>query len=355
MIRVHILTAGATSPNGTAFILPILKFKNNLLNSGFDIKINPRKQEITDCDYLIIESKFYKQGWNQKRQQVLSEIEDFSQKTIVIWCDQSDSTGTISAEVLPFVQTYAKAQLLVDKDIYLSPMYGSRIYTDYYHKNFSVTDEEYYCEPTVRNKNHLKKFKISWNSAFLNFGKFQPYWLLLAKRLPFSNCVPFSRKALPSFSNRVQDISVRMGTNHKRETVAFQRKQIASMFESKAKAKKISRKNYLNEVANSKICISPFGYGEITLKDFEVFLSGSVLLKPSMRHMRTWPDLFIEDETYVSHDWNFTNIAEKIEWLLANEASRLNIADLGQKLFIEHTIGKSAGDKFAAQFSSLFN
>ena len=145
-----------------------------------------------------------------------------------------------------------------------------------------VIDEEYYCEPTVKDKNQLKKFKVSWNSAFLNFGKFQPYWLLLAKRFPFSNCVPFSRTAMPSFSNRVQDISVRMGTNHKRETVAFQRKQIASMFESKAKAKKISRKNYLEEVANSKICISPFGYGEITLKDFEVFYQDHTFGKPSI-------------------------------------------------------------------------
>ena len=41
--------------------------------------------------------------------------------------------------------------------------------------------------------------------------------------------------------------------------------------------------------------VSPFGFGEITLKDFETFLSGSVLVKPNMSHMETYPNFYIDD------------------------------------------------------------
>ena len=43
--------------------------------------------------------------------------------------------------------------------------------------------------------------------------------------------------------------------------------------------------------------MSPFGLGEITLKDFEVF-SGSLLMKPNMDHMLTWPNFYTKD-TYI--------------------------------------------------------
>ena len=44
--------------------------------------------------------------------------------------------------------------------------------------------------------------------------------------------------------------------------------------------------------------ISPFG-GEICYREFESFLYRCVLIKPNMEHLRTWPDYYIENKTYL--------------------------------------------------------
>ncbi len=41
-------------------------------------------------------------------------------------------------------------------------------------------------------------------------------------------------------------------------------------------SKKINRSNYFRELANILISVTPFALGEITLKDFESFISGSI-------------------------------------------------------------------------------
>ena len=61
---------------------------------------------------------------------------------------------------------------------------------------------------------------------------------------------------------------------------------------------RIGRKNYLSELSKSKISVSPFGWGEIAYRDFETFLHKSILLKPSMSHISTWPKLYQENKDY---------------------------------------------------------
>ena len=39
---------------------------------------------------------------------------------------------------------------------------------------------------------------------------------------------------------------------------------------------------------NSKISFSPFGWGELGVRDYEIILGGSLLVKPRMDHMQTW-------------------------------------------------------------------
>jgi hypothetical protein len=58
--------------------------------------------------------------------------------------------------------------------------------------------------------------------------------------------------------------------------------------------------------------VSPFGFGEITLKDFEVFLTGGLLLKPDMSHMQTWPDVFRAGETMAAHAWDLSDFEDTV-------------------------------------------
>ena len=71
-------------------------------------------------------------------------------------------------------------------------------------------------------------------------------------------------------------------------------------------------------MSNSKIVVSPFGWGEINVpRDYEVALSGSVLLKPDISHLSTWPDIFNKD-TVVQYNWDLSNLLELVEKILDN-------------------------------------
>lgn len=73
---------------------------------------------------------------------------------------------------------------------------------------------------------------------------------------------------------------------------------------------------FYQELLHSKICFSPFGYGELCWRDVEAFASGAVLLKPSMDHLDTLPNLYEPGVTYLPIKWDFSDLHEKIIYLL---------------------------------------
>ena len=98
------------------------------------------------------------------------------------------------------------------------------------------------------------------------------------------------------------------------------------------------------------VTISPFGYGEICYRDFECFFSGSLLVKANMDHMITWPNLFIDGVTYVSHKWDFSDFNDKLEAILSNPERFQDIANEGQKKFRD---ALTNGQAFARHFADV--
>ena len=356
MKKVHILTAGFTSPNGIAFLFPLIKFKKHLKNAGFDIQIRTDIDEtLYDCDILCIESKYFKDHWAKNFDGTLEQIKNMSGRKDIYWFDQSDSTGTLLGQVLPFVKKYLKAQIIKDTREYMREHYASRIFADYYHHKHGITDKDDYLRHTIKNVHDLEKISFSWNSGLMNYGWVSPYLMRILQKAPLPMFMQFSRTTALPAKTRPKDLACRMGISYSRETICFQRRTIKEKLKDRIPTKKISRRAYLQEIADSKICISPFGLGEITLKDFEAFLRGSMLLKPDMSHMQTWPNFFEKDKTYLAHGWDIDDLEEKIEWALRHENKRLEIAEEGQARYIRHTIGPDAGVLFAQHFKSLFD
>jgi len=81
---------------------------------------------------------------------------------------------------------------------------------------------------------------------------------------------------------------------------------------------KVSQNEYYNKMFNSKIILAPFGYGEMAPRDLEAAMFGSVLIKPDMSYIETKPDIFIDNETYISCKHDFSDLNEKIENLLGD-------------------------------------
>jgi hypothetical protein len=112
------------------------------------------------------------------------------------------------------------------------------------------------------------------------------------------------------------------------ESIAYQRRLYLEKIEGDPRfiTGMVSQKRYYKELYDSKIVLSPFGWGEVCFRDFEAVIAGALLFKPDMSHLKTWPDIYIPFETYVPLNWDGTDIKEKAESYLGNDAERKRIA-----------------------------
>lgn len=87
----------------------------------------------------------------------------------------------------------------------------------------------------------------------------------------------------------------------------------------------VSQAHFWRELVQSRLCISPFGYGEVCWRDFEAIAAGALLVKPDMSHLETYPDIYRPFETYVPVAWDWSDLEERCVWALKSEDRRIQI------------------------------
>lgn len=336
LYKVHILTKGFESPNGIAFLFPFIVYRKELLNFGIQTQFftsvdNPK---LCDSDVLFIESRTFSHRWQAEGDQVvLRELSLLAKSVPIVWFDISDSTGWLQPQVLPFVRWYCKAQLLRDRSLYMKEQYGNRIWADYYHRLSGITDSNPARSRIIKRPEFLNRLRVSWNSGLANYTMFGPHIMGFRKFLPLNFLLRAPKSFTPASSPRTVPLACRMGTNYERHTVAHQRKQIQLLLKNRLNTAKVGRRVYYREMQKTRLVISPFGLGEITLKDFEATLCGAALLKPDVSHMETWPNLFISGQTVLTHSWDLSDFLEKIEEAAASPQRLQRMAQGAQETY----------------------
>ena len=107
-------------------------------------------------------------------------------------------------------------------------------------------------------------------------------------------------------------------------------------------------------MSKSKISVSPFGWGEIGARDFETIVSGSLLFKPQMNHMKTWPDFFVPFKTYIPLKWDFSDLENKLKYYLKNFEISKKISMNAQEKF-RKSVSKDGMDEFCKYFINQIN
>lgn len=69
-----------------------------------------------------------------------------------------------------------------------------------------------------------------------------------------------------------------------------------------------------------------------------------------MDHLVTWPNLYVDGVTYISHKWDFTDFNEKLEDIRSHPGKYEDVAVEGQKRFKE---ALSDGRSFAKNFLNM--
>ena len=113
-------------------------------------------------------------------------------------------------------------------------------------------------------------------------------------------------------------------------------------------ARTVSSKQYMDDLERSKIVFSPFGWGEMTWRDYEAVCHGCLLIKPSMDHVDISPNIYYANETYVPVQWDFADLEEKCDFYLKNpdEAARIitNARRTLEAYFLQDGFVKTIGD-----------
>ncbi|HTN21385.1 MAG TPA: glycosyltransferase [Pelobium sp.] len=296
-------------------------------------------KKFMEADYALIHSRYFDMGKNidnGARQDVEYLIEYLSKLRQnvgkVIWFDAADSTGSSDFGLIPYVDVFLKKQLLKDNNYYLKPRSENDLRIWMNRGNSPATYSFVPCPA-----NELHKLKVGWNIGLNDYRYFGYKLSRLSNYLPYSM---YPLKYTEVLSNRTLDLTFR-GTIHQERTRAYriseQRNIILDALKKIngkiASGPPIHKSSYWKELRSSKLSISPYGWGEICYRDFETFIAGALLIKPSMEHLKTYPDIFKPLETYIPITWDLANLEEGIDYLIANFSDYQHIAKHGQEQY----------------------
>jgi len=342
----------------------LLYAKSSLRDAGLDVQIYDgfidslaeKKRTVIDLERILEKRHYDIVGFAfHNTSNIFNNDEELKhllmvtkkQSNKIVWFDTSDSCGSCQFQVLPFVDKYLKKQLYKDFSLYQRGVWGNRIFFEYYHNTFGVADDKIGAERQCLLKDeYAYKIGLSWNIGLGDYLSPRFFKIFDSKRFHFLHSF------VKPHENRSIDLHFR--GSQQGNVVGFQRKLVMNQFKLFSSLKTpneeidANHKQYLCELKDSKSVVSPFGWGEICLRDFEAFVYGCILIKPDMSHVDTFPQYYIPYQTYIPMNWDASDlgtIALKVHneyddlSSIANKAQQLykqSLSEQGQRDFAQH-------------------
>lgn len=228
----------------------------------------------------------------------------------IVFLDSFAPTDLRLAKMLdPSIDLYVKKHVFRDRSRHLEPTFGDTNLVDHFSQRFGIRHSKVDHQVPAP---FLKKLIVG------------PTFFTSPRML--SQCAdrPSSASASPHF-----DVHARCAAGGSDWYASMRHEAIVAIEDLKGRTVLsqggASHRHYMRELRRSRICFSPFGYGEVCWRDYEAVLSGALLLKPDMAHIETDPDIFLPFETYVPIAWDLSDLREKVDHFLSNETERLAI------------------------------
>jgi len=99
------------------------------------------------------------------------------------------------------------------------------------------------------------------------------------------------------------------------------------------KTGKIDKEKYMQVLYNSKLCISPFGYGEVNIREVECLITGTPIIKPNIDCVKSTPFVYGGDMS-VDCKSDYSNIKEVVDFALSNYNYILNLLNHQREVFM---------------------
>ncbi|MGD9864633.1 MAG: glycosyltransferase [Pseudodonghicola sp.] len=211
--------------------------------------------------------------------------------------------------VAPYVDLYQRKALFRDRSQFLRPFAGDTNLTDYYGGLYGIpaAPVDWHVPPALLDR--LRLVPNFLTADYLAEGFLGPE---------------------PEFDDRPIDLHARVATKGTPWYAAMRSAASAAAQRlegiTRTPTDRLSRRQFLDEMRQSRLCWSPFGYGELCWRDLEAFMTGAVLVKPDMSHLETLPDLYRPGETYLPVKWDFSDLETVVRRALADPEAQRRIA-----------------------------
>ncbi len=254
-------------------------------------------------------------------EKILQKIRINNDKKI-IFIDPFSQTNSNFFNLLPYVDSFLKRQSYKDINNYKKDFIGGLMMTDFLNKKLNIDLNQWYVGSKCP-EDYINRINVGWN-----LGTNKKFRAELHKRPLFwfdkktkSNDI-FCRLSLGNSGDVDWYTQYRLRALNALKPLETDYKVLAS---GRFYQDLVPRSQYLKEIKSSRIVFSPFGWGEACFRDFEAVCYDCLLVKPSMDHINTEPNIYIDGETYVSVNWDFSNLVEKCQYFLENpdEAARI--------------------------------
>jgi hypothetical protein len=293
---------------------PFLYFARRLELNGYEFRA-VAFGDVTSSNLLAEASALFLQSPYEPERDLLEEtlsgITTRHPDILVSYFDWSATSDLrFSGRVAPFVSHYVKKSMFRDRSMYLQAPRGHTHLVDFFTARHGLDNPE-----------------PSWtvDTSIIDRLRLGPAFSTTHRLLPL-----FARGRLPARGDRPIDVSGRVeteGTPWYSRMRAEAAAAIQGLGGLTVTTGRLGRRGFMRELRKSKICFSPFGYGEICIRDFEAVAAGAVLLKPDMAHLETDPDIFVPWETYVPVRWDLEDLDCKVRQTLADPQLRRRLAE----------------------------
>ncbi len=105
------------------------------------------------------------------------------------------------------------------------------------------------------------------------------------------------------------------GVTYHRELAMKALERLTHLRSALVRGRNLSQADYMNLMRRARVCVSPWGWGETTLRDYEAMYAGCVLIKPRTDFIESWP--IVDERHYVPCAVDFADLPEKIDQVLA--------------------------------------
>jgi|TARA_B100000029_G_C17583026_1_gene960240 hypothetical protein len=298
MIKVKVINP-TLDRNEPTFRL-MMYCKNLLREYGIDIT------DSDDFDYMFIGMNDFinkKIPLEESIEWGSENVEKLSQGGEYFLFDGSDSTSLMGGlEVMRNTNpTYYIKNQLLQKEKYKVPSNFGRWFwgNGEFDLSYDITKDEW------------DKIKLSgWNLGHLQTHLFKDRINPINTNKLYDVCAIYQAEHRENYEhNNRNDIPY---TKHRKGAWEVLDKKYIS------KKDKLPFQEYWEYLYNSRVCISPFGMGEVCFRDFESIATNTILIKPNMDIVITEPNIYIDKKTYFGVEYDWSNLNEVIDEVLSN-------------------------------------